>query len=47
MRVSSRAVRRSDIPIRVRAVISGAGEVLVSQTVRELVAGSGLQFDDG
>jgi class 3 adenylate cyclase len=25
---------------------AGAGEVLVSQTVRDLVAGSGLQFDE-
>jgi class 3 adenylate cyclase len=35
------------MPIRVRAaLISGAGEVLVSQTGWDLVAGSGLQFDD-
>lgn len=28
------------------SALAGAGEVLVSQTVRDLVAGSGLQFDD-
>ena len=28
------------------AALAGAGEVLVSQTVRDLVAGSGLEFDD-
>jgi class 3 adenylate cyclase len=28
------------------AALAGAGEVLVSSTVRDLVAGSGLRFDD-
>jgi class 3 adenylate cyclase len=28
------------------AAAAGAGEVLVSQTVKDLVAGSGLAFDD-
>jgi len=28
------------------AAFAGAGEVLVSQTVKDLVAGSGLHFDD-
>jgi class 3 adenylate cyclase len=28
------------------AAYAGANEVLVSQTVRDLVAGSGLAFDD-
>jgi len=28
------------------ADLAGAGEVLVSSTVKDLVAGSGLQFDD-
>jgi class 3 adenylate cyclase len=28
------------------ASLAGPGEVLVSQTVRDLVAGSGLRFDD-
>jgi pimeloyl-ACP methyl ester carboxylesterase len=28
------------------AALAGAGEVLVSQTVRDLVAGSGIEFDD-
>ena len=27
--------------------VAGPGEVLVSQTVRDLVAGSGLVFEDG
>ena len=29
------------------APIAGAGEVLVSSTVKDLVAGSGLRFGDG
>jgi class 3 adenylate cyclase len=28
------------------AALAGAGEVLVSSTVRDLVAGSGLEFED-
>ena len=28
------------------AALAGSGEVLVSRTVKDLVAGSGLQFDD-
>jgi class 3 adenylate cyclase len=28
------------------AALAGPGEVLVSQTVKDLVAGSGLRFDD-
>jgi class 3 adenylate cyclase len=28
------------------AALAGSGEVLVSQTVRDLVAGSGLSFED-
>jgi class 3 adenylate cyclase len=28
------------------ATLAGAGEVLVSSTVKDLVAGSGLQFED-
>jgi len=28
------------------SALAGAGEVLVSSTVRDLVAGSGLQFED-
>jgi class 3 adenylate cyclase len=28
------------------AAEAGAGEVLVSRTVKDLVAGSGLEFDD-
>jgi len=28
------------------AALAGAGEVLVSQTVHDLVAGSGIEFDD-
>ena len=28
------------------ASLAGAGEVLVSRTVKELVAGSGLRFED-
>jgi class 3 adenylate cyclase len=28
------------------AALAGPGEVLVSQTVRDLVAGSGLEFED-
>jgi class 3 adenylate cyclase len=43
-------------PDRVRALVlyiaarvaasAGAGEVVVSQTVKDLVAGSGIEFDD-
>jgi class 3 adenylate cyclase len=29
------------------AALAGPGEVLVSSTVRDLVAGSGIEFDDG
>ncbi len=28
------------------SALAGAGEVLVSSTVRDLVVGSGMQFDD-
>jgi len=28
------------------AALAGAGEVLVSRTVRDLVAGSGIEFED-
>ena len=28
------------------AALAGSGEVLVSRTVKDLVAGSGLQFED-
>ncbi|MGH2681600.1 MAG: hypothetical protein ACRDIX_00010 [Actinomycetota bacterium] len=39
--------RSGDVHIGVRvAALAGPGEVLVTRTVRDLVAGSGIEFED-